>query len=123
MGCGLTSCPDGLPFHPDKGSNASGVSIGFLQVVTDEFERGELQDIRDRARRLSIPTSARKTEEEWQYKKIADAANILDALYAREESDVKEMESNVTVVPEPVVEIRHGGHRHRPFLGGYGKSR
>jgi len=93
-----------------------------LQVIP-EFTREELQSIRSRARKLSIPTSARKTEEEWQYKKIADAANILDALYAREESDVKEMESNVTVVPEPVVEIRHGGHRHRPFLGGYGKSR
>ena len=84
MGCGLTGCPDSLPLPWDKRSN----SVGYLQVVSDEFEREELQGIRDRARRLSIPTSARKTEEEWQYKKIADAANILDALYARDEQEL-----------------------------------
>ena len=91
MGCGLTGCPDSLPlpwdndFEPlDKRSN----SVGYLQVISDDFRREELQDIRDRARRLSIPTSARKTEEEWQYKKIADAANILDALYARDEQEL-----------------------------------
>lgn len=89
MSCGRTGCPDSLPLPPDVGGSSSASFDGFLQgIPSDEFEREELQSIRDRARRLSIPTSARKTEEEWQYKKIADAANILDALYARDEQEL-----------------------------------
>ena len=72
---------------------------GFLQVVEpDLFTREELRGIRDRARRLSIPTSAHKTEEEWQYKKIADAANILDALYARDEQEL----AGVVLIAPPI---------------------
>ncbi|KKK82085.1 hypothetical protein LCGC14_2806890, partial [marine sediment metagenome] len=75
-----------------------------------EFTREELQSIRSRARKLSIPTSARKTEEEWQYKKIADAANILDALYARDEQELAPSCGGCLG--------RHigcGQERHRPF--------
>ncbi len=80
---------------------------GFLQVIP-EFTREELQEIRSRARKLSIPTSARKTEEEWQYKKIADAANILDALYARDEQEL----GPVMITPTPPCRCGAvGGHR------------
>ncbi len=129
MGCGKTTCPDFIVPASDSGSGDSLPSVGFLQVTTDLFTREELQRIRDRARRLSIPTSAHKTEEEWQYKKIADAANILDALYARDEQELAAI-GDVTVVPTPPnvpydscsPTHRHSSCHHRPFLGGYRKS-
>ncbi len=94
MGCGKTSCPD-LMFDGDDASSPQPMTFsGFLQVIP-EFTREELQEIRSRARKLSIPTSARRTEEERQYKKIADAANILDALYARDEQEL----GLVTITP------------------------
>ncbi|KKL83596.1 hypothetical protein LCGC14_1973140 [marine sediment metagenome] len=125
MGCGLTGCPDSLPLpwdndfeSLDKRSN----SISYLQVIPneDEFEREELQDIRDRARRLSIQGSPAKTVEERLYQELADVTDQLDAFAAREEAEVAEAFGNVTIVTAPVIK----GHRHnRPFLGGYRKPR
>ncbi len=116
MSCGLSNCPNLLPFYPDKSSNAS-VSSDFLQVMPpDDFDRAELQSIRDRARRMSIPGSPMKTVEERLYQQLADVADQLDAISARFESDVKEMESNVIVTTVPLKRrpASHGPSR-RPF--------
>ena len=130
MSCGLTSCSDGFPFQPDKGSNAS-IKVASLQIEPDEFEREELQDIRDRARRLSIQGSPAKTVEERLYQELADVTDQLDAFAAREEAAVKEAFGNVTVInnapPSAPYDAcspthRHSSCHHRPFLGGYGKK-
>ena len=128
MTCGLTGCP---LVHTDKDNNDS-MSIGYLQVVPDDFEREELQDIRDRARRLSIQSSPAKTVEERLYQELADVADQLDAFAARFEADVREMESSVTITtfPPPVPCGKPGCCRERQdsygppvglTLGGYRK--
>lgn len=97
MTCGLASCPDLMPLD----NNASvGVSIGFLQTVPPDFEREELQSIRDRARSLSIQGSPAKTMEERLYQQMADIADQLDAIAARWEADIAK--SQITISPEPM---------------------
>ncbi len=122
MSCGLTICPDMVIGGPDCSgpldTNASGIGVGFMQVMPTEFEREELQDIRDRARRLSIQGSPAKTVEERLYQELADVADQLDAFAARFEAEVEDaFGGEVTVTP--MVEFPH----RRPFLGGHKKPR
>lgn len=106
MSCGSkTASPGPLdvkPFTPDGADGSSGVSVGYMQIVPDDFDREELQDIRDRARRLSIQGSPAKTLEERLYQQLADIADTLDAITARFEDDVAEMEGNVTITTVPI---------------------
>ena len=86
------------PHTPDE--DRAGSTVGFLQVMPDDFTREELQNIRDRARRMSIPGSLGKTTEERLYQKLADIADTLDAIAARWESDLEK--SRITITTEPV---------------------
>ena len=138
MSCGLTSCPD-LVFPALDESNSASFD-GFLQVMPpDDFDRAELQSIRDRARQLSIQGLPAKTMEERLYQQLADAADQLDAITARFEADVEDAFGTVTVTPTvegcgncpfgccssvhapPQPPKVH--QRHRPFLGGHRKPR
>ena len=120
-----------------SGSSSAADTINYLQVIPDEFEREELQSIRDRARRLSIQGSPAKTMEERLYQQMADVADQLDAIAARFEADVEDAFGTVTITPtvegcgsciygccssahtpQQLPEV----YRHRPFLGGYRKS-
>ena len=135
MSCGLTSCPD-LVF-PALDESSSDSFDGFLQVMPpDDFDRAELQSIRDRARQLSIQGSPAKTMEERLYQQLADVADQLDAITARFEADVSEMDGNVTVTTFPPSVPCHNpgsdcckerpashGPSRRPFLGGHRKPR
>ena len=86
MGCGKTACTDMIIGGPDcPGPFDTDAS---MQVMPDEFEREELQDIRDRARRMSIQGSPAKTVEERLYQELADVADQLDAFAAREEAEI-----------------------------------
>ncbi len=87
MSCGRTGGGDLFTHGDDDGSNSASF-VGFLQVMPDEFERGELQNIRDRARHLSIQSSLAKTVEERLYQELADVADQLDAFAAREEAAI-----------------------------------
>ncbi|KKK74709.1 hypothetical protein LCGC14_2881050 [marine sediment metagenome] len=129
MSCGKTACLDSIQHD----SNSAEATSGYLQVEPDEFTREELQSIRGRARRLSIPGSPMKTVEERLYQQMADIADQLDAFAARFEAEVEDsnivvfdgptIDASGRVVVEPVVKSRHGDCHHLPFLvGGYRKS-
>lgn len=107
MSCGETAaCPHTVvyppaePYTPKGADGSSGVSVSYMQTVPDDFDREELQRIRDRARRLSIVSSPRKTLEERLYQQLADTADQLDAIAARWEADIAK--SQITITNEPV---------------------
>lgn len=118
MSCGLITNP-WISFPDTDGS----ARISFLQTMPDEFERAELQRIRDRARRLSIQGSPAKTVEERLYQELADVADQLDAFAAREEAMVADLDiqGNITIVTEPVPRCTNpgccGNPYPKPFIG------
>ena len=79
---------------------AESVSDGFLQTMSPEtdFDREELQDIRDRAKELALYMDSGAERDTLD--SLARAADILDALYAREEADMLEL--NAERVPCPL---------------------
>ena len=137
MSCRLTGCLS-ISSPPDSDGSNSASFGGFLQAMPpDEFERAELQRIRDRARRLSIQGSPTKTMEERLYQQMADIADQLDAISARFEAEVEEALGTVTITPtvEGYGNCPYGCcsgvhtpqqppevYRRRPFLGGHRKS-
>jgi hypothetical protein len=72
--------------HDVDGSNSAPFT-GFLRVV-EEFEREELQSIRDRANLMALDMigSAERDALEALYR----AADILDAILARDEAEMAE---------------------------------
>ena len=87
MSCGKTPCPDFLPFPPnDSGSGQSIPFTGFIQMMEPEFERAELQDIRDRAKDLAVDLES--GAERAALDALSKAADVLDALAARSETDL-----------------------------------
>lgn len=83
------------------------------------FDRTELQQLRDRARPLSIPGSVRKTTEERLYAQMADIADHLDALAARREQNREALLKEPAREPcEPGCAVNHGNSSCVGRIGG-----
>ena len=108
MSCqGRGTAADGIDFP--LGDAGSGSSIGFMQVMPEDFTREELQALLSRVRVLAQYGVFDDTKREF-LECMAEDLDMLDALAAREEADLAELEetiaehsapSRVTITREP----------------------
>lgn len=87
--------------HNDQGTAAGSDRVelggptmsGFLRVIPEEFSREELQAIRDKASDLLPYASMAKFD---LLEDLVDTLDMLDAVAAREEADLAELDETIT---------------------------
>ena len=106
----------------DLGEAGSGSSIGFMQIVPEEFTREELQSLHQKVRNLLNYSHVLSDVRREYLECMAEDLDLLDALAAREEADLRELEETITEhsAPSRVTITREPCCPYHPRFYGHG---
>lgn len=113
MSCGRTANCEDFLIEPDAGG-----SMGFLAYIPPHFTRYELRELLKKARDL-VQYGVMDEVKRDLLEDLAETLDLLDAMEARVELDLKELEESIeehmpSAPLPPTIEVRQTAHRCCP---------